>query len=137
MTTNTHTNTNTETALRVLELVRDADTGPAIDEVIHPDYVNHRMNVHGRDGFRQLIRMIHTTFAELSNSPVDVIAEGDRVVARTQFSGLHVGDFQGVAATNRTVESQQIHVWRMKDGLVIEHWPQLDDAALLRQMDAI
>lgn len=133
----TSTTSNTETALRLLELVCNGDTGPAVEEVIHPDYVNHKMNLHGREGFRTLVGMIHTTFADLVQEPLDVIAEGDRVVARTRMTALHVGDYQGVAATNRTIEMEQVHIWRIDDGLVIEHWPALDQAGAMRQMGAL
>lgn len=136
-TTNTSTSPDTATALRVLELICNADTGPAVEEVIHPDYVNHRMNLHGHDGFRELVGRVNTTFADLAQEVLDVIAAGDRVVARTRMTALHVGDYQGVAATNRTIEMDQIHIWRIADGRVIEHWPALDEAAARRQMGAL
>lgn len=133
----TSTTSNTETALRVLELMCNGDTGPAVEEVIHPEYRNHLMNVEGPEGFREVVGRVHTTFADVTQEPLDVIASGDRVVVRTCMRALHVGDFQGVAATNRTIEMQQVHIWRLADGRVIEHWPQLDQAGALRQMGAL
>jgi predicted ester cyclase len=95
------------------------------------------MRLRGHDGFRELVRRINTTFADVNQEPLDVIAEGDRVVARTRMTALHVGDYQGIAPTNRTIEMRQVHIWRIEDGRVIEHWPQLDEAGALRQMGAL
>lgn len=135
--TTTATESNTQTALRFLELVCNADSGPAVEDVVHPDYVNHHMRLRGHDGFRELVRKVNTTFADVKQEPLDVIAEEDRVVARTRMTALHVGDYQGIAPTNRTIEMSQVHIWRIEDGRVIEHWPQLDEAAAMRQMGAL
>ena len=121
----------------MLELVCNADTGPAVEEIIHADYVNHHMNLHGRAGFRELVARVNTTFADLTQEPLDVIADGDRVVARTRMTALHVGHYQGVAPTNRTIEMSQVHIWRIEDGRVIEHWPHLDEAGAMRQMGVL
>lgn len=136
-TTHTTTDSNVQTALRFLELVCSADTGPAVEDVIHPDYVNHHMRLRGHEGFRELVGRVNTTFADVRQEPLDVIADGDRVVARTRMTALHVGDYQGVAPTNRTIEIGQVHIWRIADGRVIEHWPQLDEAGAMRQMGAL
>jgi predicted ester cyclase len=131
------TRTNEETALRALEFICGGDTGPAVEDVIHPASVTHRRSGPargGREGFRDVVRWLNAAFAELSISPLDVIASGEKVVARTRFSGLHVGPFQGIAPTNRTIEFEQIHIWRIQDGLIAEHWACMDEVSALRQM---
>jgi predicted ester cyclase len=133
----TATEPNSRVALRFLDLVCNADTGSAVEDVVHPDFVNHHLKLRGHDGFRELVRRINTTFADVDQEPLDVIAEEDRVVARTRMTALHVGDYQGIAPTNRTIEMNQVHIWRIQDGRVIEHWPQLDEAGALRQMGAL
>jgi steroid delta-isomerase-like uncharacterized protein len=141
MTNTTHTTATTEpnarTALRFLELVCNADTGLAVEDVVHPDFVNHNMGLRGHDGFRELVRRVNTTFADVNQEPLDVIVEEDRVVARTRMTALHVGDFKGIPPTHRTIEMGQVHIWRVEDGRVIEHWPQLDEAGAMRQMGAL
>lgn len=135
--TTTITHTNEQTALRALELICQGDTGPAVEDVIHPQAVNHRApheEPGGPDGFRQVIGWLGAAFADLSITPQDVISSGDKVVARARFKGLHVGPFQGIPATNHTIEFDQIHIWRLQDGLIIEHWACMDDLAGLRQM---
>jgi steroid delta-isomerase-like uncharacterized protein len=130
MTTTTH---NEEIALRSLELINGGDTGPAVEEVIHPESI-----FHGRPGgpgaFRQLVRGLNAAFADLSITAQDVIASGDKVVARTRFKGLHVGPFRGIPPSHHTIEFDQIHIWRLEDGLIAESWACMDELTGLRQM---
>lgn len=132
----TTTNTNVDTALRSLELICSGDAGPAVGDVIHPDFVNHRPGNPrgGLEGFRDVLRWLGTAFAEISITPEEVIAHGDKVVARTRFKALHVGPFNGISPSNRTIEIDQIHIWRMQDGLVAENWACMDELSGLRQM---
>jgi predicted ester cyclase len=137
MTTTTHT--NEAIALRSLELISNGDSGPAVDEIVHPDAVNHRAPEgapDGPDSFRNVVRWLHAAFADLSITPLDVITSADKVVARTRFKGLHVGPFQGIPPTNRTIAFEQIHIWRIADGLIAEHWACMDEVTALRQMGA-
>ena len=134
----TTTSTNTDTALRALALICDGDTGSAVDDVIHPDFVNHRPGSPrgGPNGFRDVVRWLGAAFADISITPDDVIACGDKVVARTRFKALHVGPFNGIPPSNRTIEIDQIHIWRIQDGLVAENWACMDELSGIRQMGA-
>jgi len=42
--------------------------------------------------------------------PLDIVAEDDRVVVRGRVGGV-----------------QQIHIWRLANGLVVEHWQGSDE----------
>ena len=135
----TTTRSNEEIALRSLELISHGDTGAAVDEIVHPDAVNHRAPKSapaGPESLRSVVRWLNAAFADLSITPLDVITSADKVVARTRFKGLHVGPFQGIAPTNRTIEFEQIHIWRIEDGLIAEHWACMDEVSSLRQMGA-
>ena len=136
--TTTVTHTNEQTALRALELIAGNDRGPAADDIIHPQFAGHRLDLHGVDGFREMVRMVNTTFADISITPLNVIATEDTVVVRSQFKALHVGLLQGqFEASDRSVETGQIHIWRLEDGLVREHWLCMDELNLLRQIGAV
>jgi predicted ester cyclase len=135
--TTTATTTNEQIALRVLELMSAGDRDAPVEEIIHPEFVEQRLGLHGHDGFREAMRRVNTTFADLEITPVDVIAAGDRVVARTRIKALQVGPFQQWEPTNRTIEIEQIHIWRIQDGLIAEHWLCMDELSLLRQMGVL
>src|SRR2546422_877916 len=57
----------------------------------------------------------------------DEIVSGDKVVVRVISSGRHTGEFIGFKPTGKTFEAQQIHIYRVADGKIIEHWSSRDD----------
>jgi predicted ester cyclase len=133
-TATTHT---TEVALASLRLISEGDTGSAVDQFIHPHCIDHRGSGHGpggREGFREVVGWLNSGFADLSIVPQDVIASDDKVVVRTRFTGLHVGTFQGVAPTQRTIDCEQIHIFRIENGMVAEHWMCMNELAALSQI---
>jgi steroid delta-isomerase-like uncharacterized protein len=67
----------------------------------------------------------------------DQIAQGDRVVNRVTWRGVHSATMAGVPATGRSVELRGINMFRVSDGRVVEQWAQLDMLGLLQQIGAI
>ena len=43
---------------------------------------------------------------------------------------------QGVPPTGRPVSWTFVHIWRVEDGKVVEHWACRDDVGLLHQVGA-
>jgi len=67
----------------------------------------------------------------------DEIGEGDKVVARVTVHGHHVGEFLGKAPTGKEYAVEHIHIWRLADGKVIEHWSVRDDLGQALQLGLI
>jgi predicted ester cyclase len=67
----------------------------------------------------------------------DQIAQGDLVVNRITWRGVHSGDLAGVPATGRSIELRGINMFRVKGGRVVEQWAELDIFGLLQQIGAI
>jgi predicted ester cyclase len=66
----------------------------------------------------------------------DQIAEGDKVVTRVTFSGIHLGTFNGIAATGRRVVYSGTAIDRIVNGKVVEMWHIANTLALLQQIGA-
>ncbi len=64
----------------------------------------------------------------------DLVAEGDKVVARVIMTGTHTGDFYGIPATGKRVEFSGIYIARILDGKIVEHWGEEDGISLLQQL---
>ncbi|MFF4490260.1 ester cyclase [Streptomyces sp. NPDC001544] len=77
---------------------------------------------------------VFSAFPDLKAVLHDVISEGDRVAARLEYSATHQGTFLGIPATGRPVSFQSIDIWRVEDGLLAEHWDQLNMDDLFRQL---
>jgi steroid delta-isomerase-like uncharacterized protein len=110
------------------------------EAIIHPEFFDHTNPPgmqDGLEGHKAIVRLFRSIFPDLEWRIDDLIAEGDKVVARTTMRGTHRGDFFGIPATGRSVEMQGVHVMRIADGRIIEHWGSNDDLGLMRQLGAI
>jgi steroid delta-isomerase-like uncharacterized protein len=110
-----------------------------IDVITSSDFVDHdRENpTHDRDGAKQFAAMARSAFPDVSAKVEDVIAEGDRVVARATISGTHGGEFMGLPATGRRITFTCIDILRCADGKIVEHWGEADNVGMLQQLGAI
>jgi predicted ester cyclase len=67
----------------------------------------------------------------------DLIASGDKVVERSTASATHRGPMMGTAPTNKKITWTEIHIYRLKDGKIAEHWVELSMLELLQQIGAL
>lgn len=64
----------------------------------------------------------------------DLLAEGDKVVARVTMTGTHTGDFWGIPPTGRKVNLTGIYIVRIAAGKIVEHWGEEDGMKVVRQL---
>ena len=89
-------------------------------------------------GVIQYFTMLRAAFPDLRMVPEDVIASGDKVVARVRVTGTHKGPFAGMSATGRRVEINVIDIIRFgADGRAGEHWGIVDQFSMMLQLGAI
>jgi predicted ester cyclase len=82
--------------------------------------------------------MLIATFPDFRMTPEDVIASGDKAVARLRVTGTQKGPFMGVPATGKQVEVKLVDIIRFgDDGRAREHWGVVDLLAMLQQLGAI
>lgn len=109
----------------------------AIDDVLADDFVEHEP-VPGLEptkaGVKQLFGMLHAAFDHATLTVAHMIAEGDKVFALVQMTGIHNGDFMGVPATGRAVSVTLCDFFRVGDDHVVEHWGVMDSAGLMHQL---
>jgi len=63
-----------------------------------------------------------------------LIAERDRVVAHLPYRGTHRQAISGVAPTHRSCIVDEIVIFRIADGKIVERWGRLDQLGLLQQL---
>jgi predicted ester cyclase len=129
---------NRRVVLATIEELFNLNRMNRISALIHPEFVNHGAGEHrhGREGFLATATWLRTAFPDLHLEVEDVIAQGDRVAVRATFRGTHLGELEDVPPTGRAVVVEQIHILRIADGMVVEHWGSRDDLTLLRQLGA-
>ncbi len=125
---------------RFVEEVINQGNIEAIDELIDPGVVDHSAPEGfptGREGAKQFAAMMRSAFPDLHLTIEDMIAEGDKVVMRSTWSGTHQGEFMGIPATGRRVTVSAIDISRVADGRMVEHWEQFDALGLMQQLGAV
>ena len=120
---------------------RDLETiSKVIDEFVAPDVLFHApvpMGLTGVQALKQVWTVLLRAFPDLHVAVEDVIAEGDRVVARNTVTGTHRGEYRGMPPTGRSVTYGEIFIFRFEDGRIAEIWGVVDVFAQLRQLGAV
>ena len=91
----------------------------------------------GLDVVRQWFTMFAAAFPDGHNTVEDLVAEGDRVVARTIFNGTNEAEMQGIPATGKKVSMPGITIFRLDNGKIAEGWVLNDNLSLMQQLGAI
>ena len=108
-----------------------------IDKYVAEDAVNHSAPPDmpkGREGIKQLFKMLRNAFPDYQVSFDDEIAEGDKVVQRVTVTGTMKGEFMGMAPTGKKGSWMEIHIVRFKEGKIVEHWGLIDQHAMMQQL---
>ncbi len=121
---------------RHLEMFNLRDTSTAA-ETVGQQWTSHGSppeRRHGLDGFRAAAEVLFAGVADLRFAVDDVISEGDRVACRSTMSGRHIGNWLGLRPTGYPFSVDRVDVFRVADGLLVEHWGLVDELALMRQL---
>lgn len=121
---------------RFVAEIFEAGRTAAVDELVAEDFVSHSWPSTGdpRGDFKRAIERVGAGLADPAFTIEDLLAEADLVAARLEASATHVGDFMGMPATNRRYAIEEIHIFRLRDGQVAEHWHQFDQLGMMRQL---
>ncbi|HEY5615288.1 MAG TPA: ester cyclase [Bacteroidota bacterium] len=92
----------------------------------------------GIEGFRQLLTMVATAFPDVQVNIDELVAEGDRVVARLTVTGTHTGVLMGtIQPTGKRATWTGIDILIVKNGQIAERWSQRDLLGLVRQLGVV
>src|SRR6478609_12120416 len=109
-----------------------------VDRFVGETYRNHNAFVaDGREANRQFWHAFFTALPDVTVTKEDSVIAGDRVVGRYVYRGTHTGDFMGIPASGKPVEMRTIDIWRIEDGMFVEHWDELNLMEMFQQMGAL
>jgi predicted ester cyclase len=86
------------------------------------------------DGLQRLTRAWRAAFPDWHDEILDVVAEGDRVVARLRASGTHLGRLAGIEPTGEQCEWGMIEIVRIRDGKIAEQWGYSDFSDVINRL---
>ena len=91
----------------------------------------------GFEGMKQVGRMMNGAFPDVVVTEEDLIASGDRVVERSSAVATHEAAMMGEKPTNKKVAWSEIHIYRVQDGKIKEHWAEISQMELLQQIGVL
>ena len=128
---------NKELVRRYTRAIFDEGDVAAVERYLAPDFYNHVTGRSGRDDFKRLA-------AELRDIPgsanvIDLlIAEDEYVVALMTITRTLMKELQAFGftfpATGQLYTVRHVHIYRIADGQIREHWAVRDDLSMLRQL---
>jgi len=131
---------HTATMARLYEQINAHDVD-GLGDLLADGFVEHEVTPGlepTKGGVKQFFTMYIAAFPDLRMEPEDVIASGDKVVARVRCTGTNHGDFMGMPATGKSIDVEAIDIIRFgDDGLAHEHWGVFDAMKMMQQMGAI
>jgi predicted ester cyclase len=130
---------NKEIVRRQFELVNAGDSHGAA-ALWAPESWNH-----GRKADIPALEKVYRSLCALHETHTlhEMIAEGEWVAVRTTCSGVHSqepelpvngGIFSGLRPTGRSYTGQHLHLFRIVDGRLTEHWANRDDLGVARHL---
>jgi len=113
-----------------------------LDELCHPDLVNHAAapgNQHGIGGMKRVMGFSRSALPDQQWTERVVVADDEHVVVRAvRTSVWQAESFRGLSTpTGVPIAVEMVHIWRLLDGKVVEHWAVRDDLALMQQLGVV
>ena len=91
-----------------------------------------------KEGMLGFFQALLAAFPDMRMDDEDLIASGDKTVARVKVTGTHKGEFMGIPPAGARVEIQLIDIMRFDGaGLVREHWGVADMLSLMQQLGVV
>jgi steroid delta-isomerase-like uncharacterized protein len=131
-----------KTTLRQFYEAVDRQDISALDRFVSPEYIDHNPPpmpgmAAGLDGLKQAFGAFLGAFPDSSHTIEDLLADGDKVVARVVGRGTHRAPFMGAPPSGRLVTMEGIAIYRFEGGKIVEKWGQQDRLGIMQQLGVL
>jgi predicted ester cyclase len=107
-------------------------------DLVAEELVQHAAGPQGRDGLRKTLATLEHDLDRPTATIHRIVAQDDLVVVQLTMHGRHVAStmplLAGIPPTGDAIAWDFIHIWRVADGAIAEHWACRDDVGLLAQV---
>ncbi len=124
----------------VEEMFRRQQAGDesVLDDLVAEDMVNHAAGPQGREGLQRILTMIDHDLGPVTVEQHHLIGDGDLAAQHLTLHGTHRAStmplLADAAVSGRPTAWKFVHIWRVADGVIVEHWACRDDMGLLEQV---
>ena len=113
----------------------------AVDKYLSPSHAfvdpNALDEKTGPEAYKEIVMRFFQAFSELKFEVQDMICENDKVAAAWTISGVHTGEYRGIAATNKKVSVEGISIHQVADGKIMDTTSVWDTLGLMKKIGAI
>lgn len=109
-------------------------------EFLAPNFVAHLAGVPeplDEEGFKQFGMSFYLAFSQGQHIFDEVVVTDNKVVTCGTFTARHLGEFQGLPPTGKQIRLSIMHIDRVENGKIVEHWGQGDALGLMQQLGII
>jgi steroid delta-isomerase-like uncharacterized protein len=109
-------------------------------ELLAPGFIAHMAgmpNPLNGEEFKQFGMSFYLAFSQGQHVFDEVVVAEDKVVTCGTFTATHLGEFQGLPATGKQISLSVMHIDRVEDGKIVEHWGQGDALGLMQQLGIV
>jgi len=131
------TDDNKALVQRFFEEVINQRNLTALDQFVPPGGVNHTVPPGMPQETNQFLGQYLNAFPDVKATVEDLMADGDKVVARVSIRGTHRGAFRGIPPTGKQIAVTGINIFRIANGKLVEHWGLTDRLAVLQQLGVV
>ncbi|GLZ46952.1 hypothetical protein Acsp06_31370 [Actinomycetospora sp. NBRC 106375] len=117
----------------------EADEIERIGELVTEDFVDHGAPPWmppGRASYVNTMRWLKDVL-KIRYEVHETLAQGDWFAARATVHGVATSEHLGFPATGRPYAMETMHLYRVRDGLLAEHWGVRDELGALWQSGAL
>jgi steroid delta-isomerase-like uncharacterized protein len=109
-------------------------------ELLAPNFIAHMAGMPEPltgDEFKQFGLSFYLAFSQGQHVFDEVIVADDKVVTCGTFTATHLREFQGLPPTGKQIALSIMHIDRIENGKIAEHWGQGDALGLMQQLGII
>ena len=132
-----HEERNKEVVREFTRIFKNEHNVEGVAHLFDKDFRHHFRAPLPFEGFKQVGRMMNGAFPDVVVTEDDLIAGGDKVVERSSAVATHRGSLMGEKPTNKRIHWSEIHIYRVQDGKIREHWVEMAMMELLQQIGAL
>lgn len=86
------------------------------------------------ENVRHAFNAVTEAFPDVHVTIQELIGEGDKVVSRWSFKATHLGLYQGIPATGKTVDYTGIDIYTIAEGKIVALVRETDSMVVLQQL---
>ena len=135
--TETRVGLDNEDTARALYKAIDENDLDAFERLFAPEcriFISGMPDPISPDDLKALVPIYYTAFPDYTHTIEDVVSAGDKVVVRLTLTGTQEAEFEGIPATGREIEYDQIAIFRFSEDRIVEAWAVEDNLTMMMQL---